>query len=87
VHGRLSGALVSGEVKALAHTLPVAARGALTHAYRVGFTGALGELLVIGSAIALAGSFFALVLVRGRDLVAPDAAPAAGAASTEAAWS
>jgi EmrB/QacA subfamily drug resistance transporter len=90
VHGRLGGALVSGEVKALAHTLPAATRGALTHAYRVGFTGALGELLVIGSAIALAGSLLALVLVRGSDFVAPEparAVPAAGAVGAEAARS
>src|SRR5947209_12439320 len=40
-HGKLSGALVSGSVGSVARSLPGTARAALTHAYRVGFTGAL----------------------------------------------
>ena len=39
-HGQLSAALVSGEVSQLARHLSPAARAALTHSYRVGFTGA-----------------------------------------------
>jgi hypothetical protein len=69
-HGKLSGALVSGEVGTLAHSLPPAARAALTHSYRVGFTGALTSILIIAATLALAGSALAFVLVRGRDFVA-----------------
>jgi EmrB/QacA subfamily drug resistance transporter len=76
LHGRIGGALVSGEVRALARGLSEPARSALTHSYRVGFTGALSEILVIGAAVALAGSLLALTLVRGRDFVAPATAPA-----------
>jgi EmrB/QacA subfamily drug resistance transporter len=68
-HGRLGAALVSGEVRTLGRTLPPAARGALAHAYRHGFTSALTNILVIAACIALVGSAFALALVRGRDFV------------------
>jgi len=68
-HGRLGAALVSGDVRALGRTLPPAARGALAHAYRHGFTSALTNILVIAACIALVGSAFAFALVRGRDFV------------------
>ena len=81
-HGRLGPALVSGDVGALAHSLGPAARGALAHAYRVGFTGALTNILLVASAVAFSGAAFAFALVRGRDFVAsaqpagaPEAAP------------
>jgi hypothetical protein len=69
-HGGLSGALVSGGATRLARALPPGARGALTHAYRVGFTSALTDILVIASLVALTGAAFAFALVRGRDFVA-----------------
>jgi EmrB/QacA subfamily drug resistance transporter len=76
-HGRLPGALVSGDVGALARSLPPSARAALTHAYRVGFTEAFTSILLIAAALALTGSVLAFVLVRGRDFVASaEAAPA-----------
>jgi hypothetical protein len=85
LHGRLGGALVSGGARALGQSLPTSERGALAHAYRIGFTGALTEILLIGAAVAFAGSLLALALVRTRDFVAsPEAAgsplaePAAG---------
>jgi EmrB/QacA subfamily drug resistance transporter len=68
-HGKLSGALVSGGVGQLAHTLPAPARAALTQAYRVGFTGALTDILIIASLLAITGAAFAFVLVRARDFV------------------
>src|SRR5207302_10564153 len=37
-HGRLSGALVSGNVSSVARSLPANARTALAHSYRTGFT-------------------------------------------------
>jgi EmrB/QacA subfamily drug resistance transporter len=76
-HGKLSGALVSGDVGAVARSLPPSARAALTHSYRVGFTDALSTILVIGSAVALLGALMGFALVRGRDFVA--SAPAAEA--------
>jgi EmrB/QacA subfamily drug resistance transporter len=81
LHGRLSGELVSGDVGALAHSLPAAASRALTHSYRVGFTGAMTSILEIAAVVALAGSLLAFALVRARDFVAsgqPEGAQEAG---------
>jgi EmrB/QacA subfamily drug resistance transporter len=69
-HGKLAGALVSGEVTALARQLSPAAQAALGHSYRVGFTGAFTSILLIAVGVALAGALFAFALVRGRDFVA-----------------
>jgi EmrB/QacA subfamily drug resistance transporter len=56
--------------------------GPAGHAFRVAFTGALHDILLIGAAIALTGALAGLALVRQRDyVVAPGAAaPAADAA-------
>jgi EmrB/QacA subfamily drug resistance transporter len=70
-HGKLTTALVSGEVGQIARSLPHAAREALMHSYRVGFTEAFSSILIIGACVALAGSIFAFVLVRSSDFVAP----------------
>jgi hypothetical protein len=85
-HGKLTTALVSGEVGHVARALPAAARAALMHAYRVGFTQAFTSILIIAACVALAGSAFAFALVRSSDFVAsedtppaPDAAPAVAA--------
>jgi hypothetical protein len=66
--------------------LPPPARGALSHAYRVGFVDALTTILLIAAGIALVGGLLAFVLVRPQDFVtssatgqeegAADAAPA-----------
>jgi EmrB/QacA subfamily drug resistance transporter len=77
-HGRLSAALVSGDVRSLGRTLPAAGRGALAHAYRTGFTSAFTTILIIAAAIALAGSALALALVRGRDFVVSEQPATAG---------
>ncbi len=69
-HGQLAGALVSGEVSQLARHLPPAARDALGHAYRVGFTDAFTTILIIAATIALVGAVCGFALVRGRDFVA-----------------
>jgi hypothetical protein len=68
-HGRLAGALVSGEVHNLARQLPGASHAALLHSYRVGFTGAFTSILEIAVVIAAVGAVFALLLVRSRDFV------------------
>jgi EmrB/QacA subfamily drug resistance transporter len=68
-HGKLDTALVSGDVQRLAHSLPGAARGALAHAYRVGFTSSFTNILTIAAAIAFVGSVLAFALVRSRDFV------------------
>jgi EmrB/QacA subfamily drug resistance transporter len=85
-HGKLNTALVSGEVGQVARALPPAARHALMHAYRVGFTQAFTSILIIAAGVALAGAACAFALVRSSDFVAsgdapaePDAAPAAAA--------
>jgi EmrB/QacA subfamily drug resistance transporter len=70
-HGKLTTALVSGEVGQIARSLPHAARAALMHSYRVGFTDAFTSILIIGACVALAGSVFAFALVRSSDFVAP----------------
>jgi EmrB/QacA subfamily drug resistance transporter len=79
-HGRLSGALVSGEVSQVARHLSPAAHAALEHSYRLGFTSAFTSILMIAAAIALVGALLGFALVRARDFVAPEyVAQAAGA--------
>jgi EmrB/QacA subfamily drug resistance transporter len=78
-HGHLGGVLGSGEVGRLASTLAGPSRAALIGSYRVGFTTAFGEILVVGGGIALAGSLLAFALVRSRDFVGAGAATPAGA--------
>ncbi len=75
-HGQLGTLLVSGEVHSVLHGLSPAARGALIHSYRVGFTDAFTSVLIIGGVIAFAGAVCAFALVRSRDFVTA-AAPAA----------
>src|ERR1700677_6258 len=76
-HGRLSTALVSGEVGALARHLSPAARAALGHSYRVGFTGPFTTIALIAAVLALVGAGLAFVLVRSRDFVSAGDLPAA----------
>jgi EmrB/QacA subfamily drug resistance transporter len=75
VHGKLTTALVSGEVRELTHSLPPAAGSALKHAYPIGFTDAFTTILLIAAAIAFVGSIFAFALVRSSDFVASTGAP------------
>ncbi len=77
-HGHLGPALVSGAVRGTAERLPGQAHVALLHAYRVGFTDAFTTILLIAALIALIGAVLGVVLVRGRDFVAPDQPPAPG---------
>ncbi|HEY2141553.1 MAG TPA: MFS transporter [Solirubrobacteraceae bacterium] len=74
-HGQLGTLLESGEVRKIAGTLSSGARAALTHSYRVGFTGAFTNILIIAAILALAGSVLAFVLVRSRDFVVSGPAP------------
>ena len=69
---RLDTALTAGQVQSVARSprIPPAAREALLHAYRVGFSSTLNELMVIGGVLALVGAVLAYVLVRQRDFVA-----------------
>ena len=69
-HGQLSSALVSGDISLVASHLPPAARGALGHAYRVGFTSAFTTILIIAAAVAFAGAVCGFALVRSKDFVA-----------------
>jgi hypothetical protein len=73
-HGKLSSALVSGEVAPLIHSLTPAARAVLGHSYRAGFTEALTSILIVAAAVALAGAVFAFALVRGSDFIAAPSA-------------
>jgi EmrB/QacA subfamily drug resistance transporter len=75
-HGRLAGALVSGNVGSLSHSLSSPARAALTHAFHAGFTDAFTRILLIAAALALAGSVLAFALVRTSDFLAPGEAAA-----------
>ncbi len=72
-HGQLSTLLQSGEVGRIFGALAPAARAALEHSYRVGFTEAFGTILIIAAAIAFLGAVLALVLVRPRDFVTSEA--------------
>jgi hypothetical protein len=68
-HRQLSTVLQSGEVGKLMHTLSPTAQGALSHAYKLGFTEAFGTILIIAAAVAFAGAVLAFLLVRQRDFV------------------
>ncbi len=68
-HGQLGTLLESGEVTQIARRLSPAARTALDHAYKVGFTDAFTTIALIAAAIALIGSVLAFVLVRSKDFV------------------
>jgi EmrB/QacA subfamily drug resistance transporter len=83
-HGHLAGALVSGDVSQIARHLSPAARAALGHSYRVGFTSAFTSILMIAAAIALVGALLAFALVRASDFVTSGDAPEAASASEPA---
>ncbi len=76
-HGHLGTLLQSGEIARVAHALSPAAHSALVGAYRLGFTNALSDILIIGGVLACVGSALAFALVRSRDFVSPGHAPAA----------
>jgi hypothetical protein len=76
-HGRLGTLLESGEVTRIAHSLSPAARTALEHSYRVGFTEAFSTIALIAAALALVGGVLAFVLVRSRDFVSAGELPVA----------
>jgi EmrB/QacA subfamily drug resistance transporter len=84
-HGRLGGALISGDVRSVSAHMPPPARAALNHAYHVGFTDAFTTILIIAAAVAFAGALLALILVRARDFVVSHPGDAAVAEPREAA--
>ena len=63
----------------IAHSLSAAARAALEHSYRVGFTEAFTTIALIAAMLALVGGVLAFVLVRSRDFVSAGELPAAQA--------
>jgi EmrB/QacA subfamily drug resistance transporter len=65
----LGQALSSGQIGQIAARLDPSVRESFEHAVRVGFTGALHELFLIGAVVAAVGAVGALALVRQRDLV------------------
>jgi MFS family permease len=69
-HGQLGTLLESGNVSQIAGTLSPSAHTALIDSYRVGFTDAFTDILIVGAVLALAGSLLAFALIRGRDFVA-----------------
>ncbi len=69
-HGRLGVLLESGNVNQIAHSLSPGAHAALLSSYRVGFTDAFTDILIVGAVLAFVGSLLAFVLIRGRDFVA-----------------
>jgi EmrB/QacA subfamily drug resistance transporter len=67
---QLDSALQAGAVRQAAQGITFApARQALLHAYRIGFSGTLNELLIIGAIVAFIGSVATFVLVRQKDFV------------------
>jgi EmrB/QacA subfamily drug resistance transporter len=85
----LSEALQAGGVRQAMAAIPsLPARATLLHAYRVGFSSTIDELMLIGAVVAFVGAVLALALVRQKDFVpsyAGEGAPAAGAAPAAAA--
>jgi EmrB/QacA subfamily drug resistance transporter len=75
-HGQLAKVLESGEITRVASSLSRAGDAALISSYRVGFTGAFTDILIVAGTLALVGSVLAFVLVRSRDFVGSGPAPA-----------
>ena len=75
-HGgaQLRAAVLGGDVRHLAASLPGPDRIILLNAYRSGFSSSLNTIVFIASIIALAGSIGSFALVRQRDFV-PSVAP------------
>jgi EmrB/QacA subfamily drug resistance transporter len=71
---QLRSAVLGGDVRQVAATMPASARSIVLHAYRTGFSSSLNLIVVIAAIIALVGSVGAFVLVRQRDFV-PSVAP------------
>jgi hypothetical protein len=76
---RLNTAFIEGAVRAVANaTHPASASRVLVHAYRVGFTATIDDLMRIAAVIAFLGALAAVTLIRQRDFVPSlAAAPAA----------
>ncbi len=70
-HGghQLDQAMEAGAVRQVLPHVPAAARGTLLHAYRVGFSASLNDLLLIGTVVAAVGAVLAVALVRQKDFV------------------
>jgi EmrB/QacA subfamily drug resistance transporter len=75
-HGRLSTILESGEISRVAGHIGNGARAALLSSYRVGFTGAFTDILIVAGILAMVGSALAFALVRSRDFVTSGQPPA-----------
>ena len=73
-HGHLATLLQSGEVAKIAHMLPPAARTALLHSYRAGFSHAFTTIAIIAALVAFVGAACAFALIRGRDFVSSESA-------------
>jgi EmrB/QacA subfamily drug resistance transporter len=82
-HGQLGTLLQSGEVSHIFGVLSPAARVALEHSYKVGFTEAFTTILLIAAGIAFVGAILALVLVRQRDFVGAQDAQSERAPASE----
>ena len=71
---QLRGAILGGDVRHVAATMPAGARSIVLQAYRSGFSSSLNVIVLIAAIIALVGSVGAFALVRQRDFV-PSVAP------------
>jgi len=80
--GDLGAKLASGNPGGLLRTLPADQRQRFLDAFHTGFAGAMNEILLIASILALAGAIAGFALVRREDFVAAqtEAEPAAVAA-------
>jgi EmrB/QacA subfamily drug resistance transporter len=67
--GDLGAALASGQAGPVLGRVPEQLRARLAEAIRVGFTGALHEILLIAAVVAAIGALSGFVLVRQRDLI------------------
>jgi EmrB/QacA subfamily drug resistance transporter len=74
-HGQLAKVLESGEIARVAGSLSKPASSALVSSYRIGFTGAFTDILIVAGTLALLGSVLAFALVRSRDFVSSGSPP------------
>src|SRR5215211_1239840 len=72
-----SDAVSSGAIQAAIQAAPAASQAQLANAADRAFISGFNEILLVGAAIAFAGSLLGFALVRGRDFVAEHGEPAA----------
>jgi Major Facilitator Superfamily len=74
--GQIVTAIGQGQGGSAFAAVPADLRGPLEHAVKSSFASGINDLLIVTGALALVGSVFSMVLIRSRDFVSRQPAPA-----------